>query len=457
MEKACARTVRSLTRLVSLSFSPTFISPLFHDRYDGAFHNPDFHRDTTRGELIHILRRGPPVHSAKKTATKKTATKKTATKKGTKIMSAARNGPEDPESDDEWQPGKVASAATVWKERSARISKKVDKKSLEDSDDDSVEAAQTESTSDTNAKAGSGLGFGPTGKPLEEMPKPSKIFRQSVANHDDEGARIMNSVAAKQFTPLRARVAETPGAVGVGLLYFEADSPTEHWSPFIGGLARQENAAAIKSVGFVRQESDTSVNAGGSNRRCHSGETYWTPWRQPPHHPGAAFGSETAWHTSDISPWASSPGQVRPTYAIPSQYPQENANLSFRPTHGVSARAGDPPSPSGVCPTNFAPTLSRSLASGRPLFSRENSAAFPTLSRSLASCPPLFSPENSADFPVLSRENAGAFPVLSRESSGAFPVPLVQRVSSSFFLPFLGMTETLSFALEPPNEGAPAT
>jgi hypothetical protein len=256
---------------------------------------------------------------------------------------------------------------------------------------------------------------------------PSAATRKRTHN-DDESSKLSLRCEAKSrtrdfrstshssnhLTPTR-RFGDTPRRIGASLLSSGADdSPTANWSPLIGGLMRQESIVAQKTDSS--QVSTTGASTDGLKVIRHPGETCWTMWRQSAH-PGAL---ETHWagrsdpltnssqSTRDISPFVA-------TSAGLCHFPREQIGVQVRTAQDLSSCSSlvARPSSAGVGPVSYAPSLSRSLVSAPPLFSRENSAPF--------------------------------------------PVALAQRVSSSFFLPFMGMADTLSYALEVHNDNDPST
>ena len=390
---------------------PGCISPFSNNSFVGAFHNPEFHRDMPRAKLVRIMRRGPPARTSKKNSTK------------TRLNT--RNEVVDAQSDDEWKPGNNMATAlngSRLKGRPTRVSKKSAKKVVrkvwENSDDEGADdsppkASQSAPKSWPKTRSSSTA----MNNRVREVALSLKIPQQNETEvFAEEAFKIKSHAPSKNLTPNR-RYGGTPRKISANLLYCEADdSPTEHWSPFFGGLMRQESVAAIKSVGFGPEENITSYKAGGHNLARHPGENYWTQWNEM----STGGSAEVAWaeradnirrslqHTRDISPFVA-------TNSGPASHAREFNDISGRSLQDISARLsiGEVQSPVGVCPASFAPSMSRSLVSGPPLLSRENSAAF--------------------------------------------PIALAQRVSSSFFLPFMGMADNLSYALELHTESFPST
>ena len=370
---------------------------LIHFSYTGAFHNPEFHRDITRGKLVRILRRGPPAP--------------TENKKSVKVRLNARTVTDANHSDDEWQPGNSApTVSSNMKVRATRVSKKSTTPTWGDSDEENIKPlCIAQSTAKSRAPSAAKR------KAARDDVTSLKIPRPCEANLRAREFR-KKPHSSKHLTPTR-RFGDTPRKLGTSLLSCGADdSPTANWSPLIGGLMRQESIVAQKPEQVGSQESTTGYDADGSKAIRHPGETCWTMWRQIAH-PGAPEtnwaarsdrGVNSAHSTRDISPFVT-------TSAGLSHYPREQNGVQNRTSHDHCSRAsiGAPSLSAGVCPVNYAPSLSRSLVSAPPLFSRENSAPF--------------------------------------------PIALAQRVSSSFFLPFMGMADTLSYALELPTENDPST
>ena len=370
------------------------------------------------------MRRGPPAPAEKK--------------KSTKVRLNARDITDGNHGDDEWQPGNVAACVSSnVKLRPTRVSKKSTTPTWEGSDEENIKPASiAQSTAKSRAASAA------TRKRVQDDVKSSKISRPCEATFRTLEFRN-KSHSSKHLTPTR-RFGDTPRKMGASLLSSGADdSPTANWSPLIGGLMRQESIVAQKASQVGSQETTTANNADGSKVLRHQGDTCWTMWRQSTH-PGS---HEPSWAarsdrltnsvhgTRDISPFVATSAGLAARYdrltnsvhgtrdispfvttsAGLGNYPREQNGMQIRTTQEPSSRAslGAPSLSAGVCPVNYAPSLSRSLISAPPLFSRENSAPF--------------------------------------------PIALAQRVSSSFFLPFMGMADTLSYALELHNENDPST
>lgn len=388
------RCVRYDSMLLDL-IARTLCSLLVHNRFEGAFHNPEFHRDITRGKLVRILRRGPPVPAENK--------------KSTKARLNTRGVTDDTHSDDEWQPGNASpSMSSNLKERPSRVSKKTTMPAWGDSDEENMEP-EAVSHRKTKARTPSAA----TRKRTHDDLESSKNHRPCDAKGRTRDFRS-KSHSSNHLTPTR-RFGDSPRRIGASLLSSGADdSPTANWSPLIGGLMRQESIVAQKTDASL--VNTTGYNTDGLKVVRHPGETCWTMWRQSAH-PGTL---ETNWagrsdqvtnssqSTRDISPFVT-------TSAALCQYPREQNCAQGRTAQDLASRTSLAvlPSSGGVCPVSYAPSLSRSLVSAPPLFSRENSAPF--------------------------------------------PIALAQRVSSSFFLPFMGMADTLSYALEIHNDNDPST
>lgn len=400
---------RSQSRINSIS---SIFSPCSNNSFIGAFHNPAFHRDIPRAKLVRIMRRGPPARTSKI--------------RSTKTRPSTLSDLADTHSDDEWKPGNNATTAlncVSLKGRPSRGAKKGGKKIVrkiwEASDSEGVEdspsqASQIESDPQSRPKNRTSRAVN---NRFLEVALSMKIPHQNETHVAAKDAvKVKSHAPSKNLTPNR-RYGATPRKLSANLLYCEADdSPSEHWSPFFGGLMRQESVAAIKSVGLSHDVCTTSHKASDHNLARHSGENYWTHWNEIP----PAGSAEVAWapradhcrksvpHTRDISPFLSTnSGHV--------SHLREFTSVPARAMHDIAASSsiGEDRSPFGVWPGNFVPSMSRSLMTDPPM--------------------------------------------LSRESSATFPISLAQRVSSSFFLPFMGMTDTLSYALELQPDSVPST
>ena len=412
MEEAYDWTVSNERKSIKkISFSSS-VSPSSNNSFVGAFHNPEFHRDITRAKLVRIMRRGPPARTSKMSFTKN--------------RPSTRTELADALSDDEWKPGNKTIAALnrfSFKGRSSRVTKKGAKKSVRKiwkaSDNDGVEGSSSHG-SRTKFAHQSSLKTRPSSTAINnrflEIALALKIPNNETHVHVEEACKVKSHAPSKLLSPNR-RYGATPRTLSANLLCCEADdSPTKYWSPFFGGLMRQESVAAIKSVGFCPEENKTSHKGGEHNLARNPGENFWPQWNET-HTAGSAdvarvpraeHSRSSVPHTRDISPFLSTNSGLVSIL-------RECPNISAQATQDIAPNSsvGEALSPLGVCPVSFIPSMSRSLVTGPPLLSRENSAAF--------------------------------------------PIALAQRVSSSFFLPFMGMTDTLSYALELQPESVPST
>lgn len=182
----------------------------------------------------------------------------------------------------------------------------------------------------------------------------------------------------------RGRSNMTPGNFKDGLMNFDSISPFTPMSPFMGRLIRHESTGSRLGGTSYRTPADAYWHQMGGYPLAHTGiESH--------NHPGAAV------------------------------IPPSQATTSARTFHMVGSSGLSPwpssPLPVAVGRTQMAPSPSEVFSSA---FGQT------VMPPPLASVPPLFSRESSATFA---------------------PAPLVQRVSSSFYLPFVGLTDSLTSAL----------
>ena len=383
-----------LGNVTSISSSFDSLSRSLHASFMGAFHNPEFHRDITRCKLVRIMRRGPPPPSAKK--------------KVMKAIPPRRKARNRSRHDDEWQPGNAApTVAANGKRRPTRTANKIAKPAWGDSDE---ESGNHESPLQSKAKQKSLAAFSSSQRGarggVDSIKSPRPHWDAEVKLFDFHN----KSIPLKAFTPTR-RFGNTPRNVGASLLSCDADdSPTANWSPLIGGLIRHESIIGVKSDPVTAQ-STKNYNFLGVKGLRHPYETCWTQWNQNSQQQvGSCRDRDTSSRhnarcSSLLVTKKAESGQVDRNH--------DEVAGQIKQTSSSRVMQGPHPSPAAECPLNS--VLSHSK---------------PTVS---------------------------APPLLSRESSAPIPIALVQRVSSSFFLPFIGMADSLSYALELHNDSGPST
>jgi hypothetical protein len=361
-------------------------------RYKGCFYNPEFHRNNKLSQVARIKRRAPPTNYKPKKA-QKVVPRRPASKRVVATVASRKALIDSDSEDDEWEPTSAAGITRV--QEAAKVVTVVQEKRKSVPAHTPVPASRKRRSDCT---------------PMDKMFQMNAVSTSRVLPHPGAPLPSMS----------RGRSNMTPGNFKDSIMNFDALSPSTPMSPFLGRLIRQESTGARRV----------------SSAQPHPGDAPWSQWYQMGSFQWPHAGIEGSNHPAVVP--VPAPHTTRTARSL--QLIDRGSSLAWAPSplQGVTGATHRSPSPSEVFSSTLGPGYMR------PPLAAMNDSPSPSEVFSATFGPSSMRPPLASVPPLLSRDSSLALP----------PVALVQRASSSFYLPFMGLSDTLTSALATPAKGA---